>query len=343
MTAMQPITTAILSYGMSGEVFHAPLLEAHPGFNLSLIVQRKSTHASLRYSHVRIVKTIEEAIQDSSIELIIVNTPNDTHLDFATKALEAGKHVVIEKPFTVTAAEADQLITLAKRKNRILTVFQNRRWDGDFLTVKKVVEEKLLGKLVEFEAHYDRFRNYIEPNTWKETPGKGTGIVYNLGSHMFDQVVTLFGLPKEVDARVGTQRPGGRVDDFYDVRLSYEGLNVIVKSSYLVREQGPRYILHGTEGSFIKYGIDPQEQALKEGKKPGGTNWGVEDKSIWGKINTTVNGMHVEGNMETLPGNYLAFYQNVYEAIREGKELIVKPEQAREVIALIEQIVKQKR
>lgn len=339
MTTNQPIATAILSYGMSGEVFHAPLLEAHPGFNLSLIVQRKSTHASLRYRHVRIVTSVEEAIQDSSIELIIVNTPNDTHLDFATKALEAGKHVVIEKPFTVTAAEADQLIKLAKSKNRILTVFQNRRWDGDFLTVKKVVEEKLLGKLVEFEAHYDRFRNYVEPNTWKETEGKGTGIVYNLGSHMFDQIVTLFGLPKEVDARVGIQRPAGRVDDFYDVRLSYEGLHVIVKSSYLVREQGPRYILHGTEGSFVKYGIDPQEQALKEGKKPGGTNWGVEDKSTWGKINTTVNGLHVEGNVETLPGNYLAFYQNVYEAIRESKELIVKPEQARDVIALIEQIV----
>lgn len=339
MTTNQPIATAILSYGMSGEVFHAPLLEAHPGFNLSLIVQRKSTHASLRYRHVRIVTSVEEAIQDNSIELIIVNTPNDTHLDFATKALEAGKHVVIEKPFTVTAAEADQLIKLAKSKNKILTVFQNRRWDGDFLTVKKVVEEKMLGKLVEFEAHYDRFRNYVEPNTWKETEGKGTGIVYNLGSHMFDQIVTLFGLPKEVDARVGIQRPAGRVDDFYDVRLSYEGLNVIVKSSYLVREQGPRYILHGTEGSFVKYGIDPQEQALKEGKKPGGTNWGVEDKSTWGKINTTVNGLHVEGNVETLPGNYLAFYQNVYEAIRESKELIVKPEQARDVIALIEQIV----
>lgn len=339
MTTNQPIATAILSYGMSGEVFHAPLLDAHPGFNLSLIVQRRSTHASLRYRHVRIVTSVEEAIQDSSIELIIVNTPNDTHLDFAIKALEAGKHVVIEKPFTVTAAEADQLIKLAKSKNKILTVFQNRRWDGDFLTVKKVVEEKMLGKLVEFEAHYDRFRNYVEPNTWKETEGKGTGIVYNLGSHMFDQVVTLFGLPKEVDARVGIQRPAGRVDDFYDVRLSYEGLHVIVKSSYLVREQGPRYILHGTEGSFVKYGIDPQEQALKEGKKPGSTNWGVEDKSTWGKINTTVNGLHVEGNVETFPGNYLAFYQNVYEAIRESKELIVKPEQARDVIALIEQIV----
>lgn len=338
----QPITTAILSYGMSGEMFHAPLIAAHPDFELSTIVQRKSAHAVTRYPKTKIVTSIETVLADPAIELVIVNTPNDTHFDFAFKALHAGKHVVMEKPFTVTASEADQLITLAKQKNRVLTVFQNRRWDGDFLTVKKVVEGKLLGKLVEFEAHYDRFRNYIEPNTWKETPGRGTGIVYNLGSHMFDQVVTLFGLPTAVDARVGIQRPEGRVDDFYDVRLRYEGLNVIVKSSYLVREPGPRYILHGTIGSFIKFGIDPQEQALKDGITPGGLNWGREDRSTWGKINTTVDGLHVEGSIETLPGNYLAFYQNVYEAVREGKELMVKPEQARDVIALIEQVEKQK-
>lgn len=323
---------------MSGEVFHAPLLAAHKGFTLSTIVQRKSTHAVLRYPHVKVVKTVDEVINDSTVELVIVNTPNNTHLDFTTRALEAGKHVVVEKPFTVTAAEADQLITIAKKKNRILTVFQNRRWDGDFLTVKKIAEEKLLGRLVEFEAHYDRFRNYVEPNTWKETAGSGTGIVYNLGSHMFDQVVTLFGMPKDVDARVGIQRTGGSVDDFYDVRLIYDGLHVIVKSSYLVREQGPRYIMHGTEGSFVKYGIDPQEQALKEGKTPGGAGWGVDDKSTWGKLNTTVHGVHFEGNVETIPGNYLAFYQNIYETIREGKELMVKPEQARDVIALIEEV-----
>jgi scyllo-inositol 2-dehydrogenase (NADP+) len=331
-----PIPTALLSYGMSGLVFHAPLLHAHPSFHLSTIVQRKSFSAKDRWPNVRIVQRVEEATQDPSIELVIVNTPNETHYDFARQALEHGKHVIVEKPFTVTTQEANDLIELANTKKKILTVFQSRRWDGDFLTVKRVIEDKLLGKLVEYEAHYDRFRNYIEPNTWKEEKAKGTGILYNLGSHMLDQALVLFGMPLEVDARIGVQRPDGQVDDFYDIRLQYNGFHAIVKSSYLVREQGPRYILHGTDGSFKKYGDDLQEQALKDGKMPGTPGWVVEGKERWGKLNTTLGGLHVEGSIETIPGNYLGFYQNVYEAIREGKPLAVKPEQSRDVIHLIE-------
>ena len=334
---INPVNTALLSYGMSGEVFHAPLLMANPRFNLSAVVQRKTDNAQKHYPSIKVIRTVDEVIQDPAIELIIVNTPNETHFPFAVQALEAGKHVVIEKPFTVTIKEANELIELSKKKNKILTAFQNRRWDGDFLTLKKVIDEKWVGKIVEFEAHYDRFRNYIELNTWKEEEGIGKGILYNLGSHMLDQALVLFGMPDEIDARVGIQRPGGRVDDFYDIRLQYKDLNVIIKSSYLVREQGPRYILHGTEGSFItSSGIDPQEQALKEKKIPGSAGWGTHDKESWGKLNSTVNGLHVEGKLETIPGNYMAFYQNLYEVIREGKSLDVKPEQARDVITLIE-------
>ncbi|HEY9044874.1 MAG TPA: Gfo/Idh/MocA family oxidoreductase [Ohtaekwangia sp.] len=331
-----PINTALLSYGMSGEVFHAPLIAAHPRFLLHTIVQRKSRHAAARYPQVTIVDNVDKVFADSAIELIVVNTPNDTHVEFVTRALEAGKHVIVEKPFTVTTAEADQLIALAKRHNKILTVFQSRRFDGDFMTLKKVVAANLVGKIAEIEVHYDRFRNYIEANTWKEESGRGTGILYNLGSHMLDQVINLVGNPSEVDARIGIQRPNGKVDDYYDIRLYYKGFHVIVKSSYLVREQGPRYTIHGTEGSFVKYGIDPQEQALKEGKIPGSAGWGVEDKLYWGKLNSTVQGVHVEGTIETVAGNYLAFYQNVFEAIRENKPLAVKPEESREVIRLIE-------
>jgi scyllo-inositol 2-dehydrogenase (NADP+) len=334
--ATVPIVTALLSYGMSGEVFHAPLIAAHPQFQLHTIVQRSSTHATQRYPQVRVVDRVEKVFQDDAIELIVVNTPNDTHTDFVTRALEAGKHVIVEKPFTVTAAEADQLIALAKKKNKILTVFQNRRWDGGFLTVKKILGNNLIGKMVELEVHYDRFRNYIQPATWKEETGRGTGILYNLGSHMLDQIILLFGFPREIDARIGIQRPGGKVDDYYDIRLQYNGFHIIVKSSYLVREQGPQYILHGTEGSFVKYGIDPQEQALKEGKTPGTSGWGTEDKQYWGKLNTSIQGIHVEGVIETLPGDYLAFYQNIYEVIRQNKPLAVKPEESREVIRLIE-------
>ncbi len=331
-----PISTALLSYGMSGLVFHGPLLKVHPGFSLSTIVQRKSSIPPALFPKVKIVQQVDEVIQDPSIELVVVNTPNETHYEFSRKALEAGKHIIVEKPFTVTTKEADELIALAKSKKKVLTVFQSRRWDGDFLTVKKVIEGKLVGKLVEFEAHYDRFRNYIEPNTWKEERASGTGILYNLGSHMLDQILVLFGMPVEVDARVGVQRPRGQVDDFYDIRLQYNGFHAIIKSSYLVREQGPRYILHGTEGSFTKYGTDLQEQALKDGDVPGSPGWAVEPKEFWGKLNTTLGGVHMEGNIETIPGNYPGFYKNVYEAIRENKPLEVKPEEARDVIKLIE-------
>lgn len=328
------IKTALLSYGMSGEVFHLPLLEAHGGFEVTYIGHRNPEKP---VKHVYpTAKNYASMLEDKSVELIIVNTPNETHFPFAVQALEAGKHVIVEKPFTVTAREADQLIALAKKQKKMLTVFQNRRWDGDFLTVKKVIESKHLGKLVECEIHYDRFRNYIEPGTWKEEAKPGTGILYNLGSHLLDQVVVLFGMPRYVDARIGIQRPGGRVDDFFDIRLEYEGFYVILKSSYLVREPGPRFILHGTEGSFIKSGIDPQEQGLKEKQIPRGPQWGSEPAQEWGKLNTTLDGKRYEGPLETIRGNYPGFYENVYLAITAGHPLDVKPEEARQVIQLIE-------
>lgn len=332
--AFQTIKTSLLSYGMSGEVFHGPLLEAHNGFDIVSIFQR-NPDKPVRHAY-RVAKDIQEILNDSSVELVIVNTPNETHFSFASEALKAGKHVIVEKPFTVTVQEADTLISLAKEHKKILSVFQNRRWDGDFLTVKKVIEQKLLGKLVECEIHYDRFRNYIESDTWKEEASPGTGLLYNLGSHLLDQAIVLFGMPRYLDARIGIQRPGGKVDDYFDIRMEYDGLNVILKSSYLVKEQGPRFILHGTEGSFLKSGIDPQEQALKDKKIPGTPGWGSEPEQWWGKLNTTLEGKAVDGPFETVPGNYLAFYDNIFAALREGQGLAVKPEEARDVIRLIE-------
>lgn len=328
------IKTALLSYGMSGEVFHGPLLQAHSGFDITSVFQRNPEKPANHSFPV--VKEFREILEDASVELVIVNTPNETHFTYASAALAAGKHVIVEKPFTVTVKEADELIALAARQRRLLTVFQNRRWDADFLTVRKILDAGLLGKLVECEIHYDRYRNYIEPNTWKEVAKPGTGILYNLGSHLLDQALVLFGTPSYVDARLGIQRPGGEVDDFFDIRLEYEDFFTILKSSYLVREQGPRFILHGTEGSFLKSGIDPQEQALKDKKIPGSAGWGAESREWWGKINTTVDGKNVLGPYETVPGNYLSFYSNVYDALREGRPLAVKPSEAREVIRLIE-------
>jgi scyllo-inositol 2-dehydrogenase (NADP+) len=342
----KPISTAVISYGMSGRVFHCPLIANHNGFSLYGIVNRKSSDSIPLYPKAKIFRTVEDVIQHPDIELIVINIPNEFHFDFASKALKAGKHIVVEKPFTVTSKEAEGLIELSKETKRTLTVFQNRRWDGDFLTVKKVLEEKRLGRIVEFEGHYDRFRNYIQPNTWKEEQSPGNGILYNLGSHMIDQALSLFGVPDFVDARVGIQRTGGKVDDYYDIRMEYKSsepgtspLLVILKSSYLVREPGPRYVIHGEKGSFVKSGLDPQEQALAEGKIPGSEGWGIEPKNFWGKLNTEMDGVHFEGPLETVHGNYLAFYENVYQSIRDGKPLAVKPEESLAGIKVIEACV----
>lgn len=340
MNSVQPIATALLSYGMSGEVFHAPLLHVHQGFKLKSILQRKSDSARKHYPDVGIVRSLSEILNDPEIELVVINTPNETHLDFASRALEAGKNVIVEKPFTPTYAEAAQLIALAKKKNKLLSVFQSRRWDGNFMTLQKILSSGVLGKLVTYEAHYDRFRNFIAADTWKEEPGPGSGILYNLGSHLLDQVLLLFGNPAFVTAHLGVQRPGGKVDDFYDIRLGYPELTVIVRSSYLVREQGPFYCVHGMKGSFVKYGIDPQEEALKLHHLPGTPGWGTEPEALWGKLNTEIEGVHFEGKIETLPGNYLGFYENIYHTIRLGGELAVTPEHGANVIRLIEACIK---
>ena len=333
---MHPIKTGIASYGMSGLVFHAPLLHVHPGFEIVKIVERSYKGSKERYPDIQIVRSFEELISDKYLELIIVNTPDATHFEYCKAALESGKHVVVEKPFALSSDDAHKLIEISKRQRRLLTVFQNRRWDGDYLTVKKIIQNKLLGRLVSFESHFDRYRNFIQPGTWKEERNVGAEIVYNLGAHMIDQVYDLFGMPDSVSADIGIQRTDGVADDFYNIVLRYPDFHASLKAAYLVREEGPRYILHGTEGSFLKWGIDPQEADLKVGKYPNTPGWGLDSQKLWGKLNTTFNGLHFTGRIETIAGNYPAYYQNVYEVIRNGAALIVKPEQSLDVIRIIE-------
>ena len=321
---------------MSGLVFHAPLITSNPGFRLTSIVERSTEKSRARFPQATIVRSFEELLRDERLELLVVNTPNELHLDMARQALAAGKHVILEKPMTVTAAEAQTLIDLARSRNLVLSVFQNRRWDGDFQTLQQVMQSQLLGQVVEFEGHFDRFRNYIEADTWKEESGPGSGILYNLGSHMIDQVLALFGKPEAVTGELGTQRPGGKIDDYYHLTLHYPTLRAVLRSGYLVREAGPRYTVHGTQGSFVKHGLDPQEDALKAGQLPGSPNWGVETPDNWGLLNTDLQGLHFTGRLETLPGNYPFFYQNIYEAIREGKALAVKPEESLLGLRIIE-------
>jgi len=344
MTQHKPINTAMLSYGMSGEIFHAPLLTSHRGFRLVKILERSRDKARLRYPDVAIVRTLDDILFDKDIELVIVNTPHDSHYELTTRVLESGKHAIVEKPFVTSCPEGNRLIELASQKKRVLSVFQNRRWDGDFKTVQKLLEQGILGPLVEVEVHYDRYRPVVDHTTWKESAtGPGTGILYNLGSHLIDQVLALFGMPESLSATTGIQRKGGNSDDFYDIRMNYKEHHAILKSSYLVREAGPRFVLHGVDGSFIKYGIDPQEQALKEGGKPGSESWGNDTPDNWGLLNTQINSLHYKGRVETLPGNYLEFYDNIYAAIREGKELAVTGEQALDVIKIIESVLQSSR
>jgi predicted dehydrogenase len=250
-------------------------------------------------------------------------------------ALEAGKHVVVEKPFVRKSVEGEELLELAAKNGRMISVFQNRRWDGDFLTVKKIIQEGQLGRLVEYEAHFDRYRNYIQENKWKEIVGSGSTL-YNLGSHLIDQAMVLFGRPEYVYADIRTLRTGGKVDDAFTLMLGYPGVKVTLKASYLVSLPGPRYYLHGTQGSFLKYGCDPQEEALKKGRKPGGSDWGMEPESDWGILHTVSEGSGHPLKYESLAGNYPQYYNGIYRALSQGTEPPVTGEQALEVIRVIE-------
>jgi scyllo-inositol 2-dehydrogenase (NADP+) len=328
------IQTALLSYGMSGRVFHGPFLKAHNGFNICSVWQRSKALAS---NHsFKVVHDLDSVLHDNIVELVFVNTPNHTHFEYAKNAILAGKHVVVEKPFTVSSKEADELIALAEKNNVLLTVYQNRRWDAGFLTIQQILKEKRLGKIVSAEMHYDRFRNYVDATSWKENPQPGIGVLYNLGSHLLDQVIVMFGMPLYVDARVGIQRPGGKVDDYYDIWLEYHDFTVTIKSSYLVKEPGPSYQIHGTEGSYVKYGIDPQEELLSKGVLPTQEPWAVEPKEAWGILNSIANGKEWRGPYETVPGNYMPFYDQLYKAIRERGTVPVNPLDSRNGILLIE-------
>ncbi len=340
MNTNSSIKTAIASYGMSGQVFHGPSLKVNPAFQVKQILERSKNISSSTFPNAEIVRSYNEILNNPEIELVIVNTPDYLHFEMAKKAIQAGKHVVVEKPITQKSAEAEELIQLAKANKVLLTVYQNRRWDGDFRTVKKVIEEARLGRLIEFESHFDRYRTFITPDTWKEEGDEYAGVLYNLGLHMVDQAYVLFGRPHAVTAHLRIVRKGGVVADYYDIRLQYSGFAALLKCSYLVKEEGPRYILHGEHGSFFKSGIDTQEELLKAGHLPNEENWGEEAPEEWGTLYYTQGEEDIEELVETLPGDYSIFYNNLAEAIRKGAELLVKPEETLEVLKILEACLK---
>lgn len=332
----QAIKTALASFGGSAKVFHGPLLKVNNGFEVISVFERSKELSKALFPSAQIVRNYKALLNDENVELIIVNTPDVYHYEMAKAALEAGKHVVVEKPITLKSSEAEELIGLATEKQLVFTVFQNRRYDNDFRTVEQVVRAAKFGRLVEFESHFDRYRTYIAPNTWKEVGDEYSGVLYNLGSHMIDQICVLFGKPESVTAHLQIVRSGGVVSDYYNIRLQYKEFAAITRCSYLVKDPGPRYIIHGEYGTFYKYGMDPQEATLKTGKLPEGEDWGREDPENWGTLIYEENGEEIEELVETLPGNYNIFYDNVYQVIREDADLLVKPEEAASVLKILE-------
>jgi len=332
----QPIQVGIVGYGMSTQVFHIPFLTTNPNYRLTSVVERREQKAVADFPAIRSVRSIEELLEDESLELVLITTPNDTHAPLAKAAILAKKHVLIEKPFCVTSDEAKELQALAKEQGVYLTVYHNRRFDGDFLTVRSLISQKLLGEVVEFESHFDRFRPNLNKQAWREAPQKGSGILYDLGSHLIDQVLLLFGEPEAVQANLSMQREGARIDDAFTVTLWYPKVKATLRAGMLIRIERPRYALYGTEGAFIKYGLDPQEQQLKDGMLPTEQGFGIETSPSFGTVNTSINGIHLSGNVETIKGNYSLFYEQVYRAIRYNEPLPVTAEEAARVIKAIE-------
>lgn len=334
--AMQPIQTAICSIGMSGQVFHAPFVLVHPGFEFYAVWERSKNIAAEKYAGVKTYRGLDEMLADEKVELVVVNTPNTTHFDYAKKALLAGKHVIVEKPFTVRLSEADELIRLAQQVGKKLSVFHNRRYDSDYRTIKRVLAEGWLGEVVEAEFHFDRYRAELSPKTHKELPEAGTGALYDLGSHLIDQALQLFGMPEALYADILVLRPHSQVDDYFELLLFYPQRRVRLKCSYLVREPLPGYILHGRNGSFIKAKTDVQETTLQAGVLPGSTDWGLEPETERGLLHADKDGRPFREQVVSERGNYMDYYQGIFDALRHNKPVPVAAESGRDVIRIIE-------
>jgi scyllo-inositol 2-dehydrogenase (NADP+) len=305
------IRTVLIGRGLGGSVFHAPLIRACEGLEL-----------------VRWVGSAEAgaAAVAPDVDLVVISTPNAFHFPLARAALEAGKHVVVDKPFTVSVAEAEALIDLAHARGRVLSVFHNRRWDGDFLTVAKLLPR--LGTVRLYEAHWDRFRPALR-NGWKEDPGQGAGLLLDLGPHLIDQALCLFGMPRAVRADVLAQRAGSRIDDYFALTLDYGPMRVLLSASMLVAQPRPRFAVHGSGGSFVKYGVDPQEAELKAGADPRETGADPVDGVL-----TAADG--ARETVATERGRYLSFYEGVAAAIRGEGPVPVDPADARDGLRIIE-------
>ncbi|HEY1659135.1 MAG TPA: Gfo/Idh/MocA family oxidoreductase [Candidatus Sulfotelmatobacter sp.] len=328
------VGVGLIGFGMAGQSFHAPVIRGVEGMELACILERHGTRAQEKYPQVRVSRTLDELLSDKTIQLCVVATPNDSHYEYAKTCLLADRHVVVDKPFTPTLREAEQLAHLAKERSRLITVYQDRRWDGDFGTVKQVVRSERLGKIVEYECRYDRFRTEPKANAWRERKGQpAAGVLFDLGPHLIDQALVLFGEPHSITASAFCERETSQVDDSFDVCLEYgdagHGPRAMLRARIVAFAPGPHFLIHGTKGSFVKYGMDPQEARLRGENCPQGTDWGadwgVEAEELWGTL-SVVGDPAVK--VRTDRGDYRGFYANLRDAIEKNAPLDVTPEQA---------------
>ncbi len=344
-----PISAGVIGFGLAGQVFHAPFIHAVPGLLLAAIVQRKGDAAALAYPEattgVRLLRSVEELLADDSIQLVVVATPNPTHFELAKQCLLAGRDVVIDKPFAATSHQARELITLAAALGRTVTAFHNRSWDGDFLTAQRIIASGELGRITTFESHFDRYRPILRPGTWKEDGDTGNGLLFDLGPHLVDQALVLFGMPEAITADIRFDRDNSRIEDAFDITLHYpgqngHGLRALLRSTMLAADPAPRFTVHGTRGSYLKRGLDPQEATLLAGQRPVDGTWLHEPESAWGTI-TTAPDLHQPGNLAsraepTARGDYRNYYANVRDALLGVSALAVTPQDAYNVIRLLE-------
>jgi scyllo-inositol 2-dehydrogenase (NADP+) len=324
------VRVGLIGFGLAGQAFHAPVIRGVQGMELACIVERRGTRAQETYPDVRVARTIGELLADKTIQLCVIATPNDSHFDLARACLLAGRDVVVDKPFAPTLAESEKLVQLASERGRLITVYQDRRWDGDFQTVKNIVESGRLGTVVEYECRFDRFRLEPKANAWRERADQpAAGVLFDLGPHVLDQALVLFGEPRAVTASAFCERQTSQVDDSFDVCLEYPTLRAMGRARIIAFAPGPHFLIHGTKGSFVKYGMDPQEARLRGENLPQGTDWGAdwgeEAEELWGTL-SLVGEPSVK--VKTERGDYRGFYANVRDAIEKKAALDVTPEQA---------------
>lgn len=336
---MRKIKVGLVGYGFSGATFHAPLLSVLSEFEITMVVSSKKETVLHDLKDVEVVTSLEEVLEDATIDLVVITTPSGMHYEMAKQSLQAGKHVILEKPMVVETWQAEELIKIAEEKKLLLSVYHNRRWDNDYLTVKKLVSDGVLGEINTYQVHYDRFRPVIR-DRWREKQGPGSGMLYDLGSHLIDQALDLFGWPQFVLADVFAQRENAETDDYFHVILGYEKLRVILHSGSIIPSHGPRFQVHGSKGSFIKYGLDGQEAALKEGKKPIHHSWGADNPQFYGKLVTIDGENEKQETIETLHGSYTTYYKKMAESIVEGKRAPVTAHEGLSVIKIIEAALK---